>query len=148
MLFRSEAPRTLVGSFVIFYMNRFCLFKNATHLLDIEPYIQERLEGFTFLDNGRELRNYSFVNSKDGPGIQISDALIGLIGKLFSFVARMSVEEVKVVRDSLTEQQHRTLRKLNALLDRSQQETHALFEQVVSADDIEAGRALLDGAWA
>ncbi|MGE3476039.1 MAG: DUF3800 domain-containing protein [Rhodospirillaceae bacterium] len=142
---QGEAPQTLVGSFVIFYMNRFCLFKNATHRLDIEPYIQERLQGFTFVDDGRELRNYSFVNSKDEPGIQVSDALIGLIGKLFSFVARKDIATVSHARKALSAQQRRTLGKLNALLDRSQAETHALFEQSVSSDDLEAGRHFLDG---
>jgi hypothetical protein len=85
------------------------------------------------------------VNSKDEPGIQVSDALIGLIGKLFSFVARKDIATVSHARKALSAQQRRTLGKLNALLDRSQAETHALFEQSVSSDDLEAGRHFLDG---
>lgn len=37
-----EKPNTLIESFVDFFTQRFILFKNATHILDVKRAIQER----------------------------------------------------------------------------------------------------------
>ena len=107
-------------------------------MLDNEPAIQEQLRAHRFLDDGRELQIFQFVNSKDEPGVQVSDAPIGLMGKLFTFVMRSNIAAVAAAKNALTPSQGRTLQKLNDLLDRSQTQTQALLEQVASVEAMRA----------
>ncbi len=140
-----EAPNTLLDSFVSFFINRICLFKNAWHRLDVEPTIQERLQDFVFKDGNRVLDNFTFVDSRTDPAIQAADALAGLIGKLFSYVARSGPRQIVADRQALTPGQLRTLGKLNAVLDRSDAETTALLHQVAAGRAMRAGQYFLTG---
>ena len=142
---QNETPNTVLDSFVTFFIHRICLFKNATHRLDVEPTIQKRLKGFVFMDSGRALDTFSFVNSETEPGVQASDPLVGLLGKLFSYITRTDVKQLVADRRALTQGQLRTLRKLNALLDRSGAETPALLHQVGSGRALRAGHFFLTG---
>lgn len=140
-----EPPNTLLDSFVEFFIHRICLFKHAHHLLDVEPVIQDRLRACAFHDDGRVLDTYRFVDSRVEPGIQASDALVGLLGKMFSYVTRTDRAQLIADRRALTPGQTRTLAKLNALLDRSDAETPALLHQVASVSAMRAGQFFLQG---
>jgi hypothetical protein len=140
-----EPPNTLLDSFVEFFIHRICLFKNGVHRLDVEPVIQARLQDCTFRDGDQALDTYAFVDSRGEPGVQISDALIGLLGKLFSYVTRTDPAELVAVRRALTPVQARALGKLNDLLDRSAAETPALLHQIASTRAMRAGQFFLEG---
>ncbi|WP_133254308.1 DUF3800 domain-containing protein [Phenylobacterium deserti] len=141
---QDEVAGTLLGSFADFTIHRICLFKNAQHRLDVEPVIQARLAACTFLDDGRELNTFRFVDSRAEAGVQASDALVGLLGKLFSYVVRTGPAQLVADRRRLIPGQARTLAKLNALLDRSAEETPALLHQVASISALRAGQAFLE----
>lgn len=142
---QDEDPDTLLDSFVEFFIHRICLFKNARHILDVEPQIEEPLKACVFTDGGRRLDTFAFVDSKSDPGIQASDAIVGMLGKLFSYVTRTSVPELIADRQLLTPDQERRLAKLNALLDRSDAESPALLHQVASVSAMRAGQFFLEG---
>ena len=142
---QDEVPNTVLDSFVMFFIHRICLFKNATHRLDVEPTIQTRLKSFVFKDGGRVLDTFSFADSETDPGVQASDALVGLLGKLFSYVTRTNPQQLIADRRKLTPGQARNLGKLNALLDRSEAETPALLHQVASGRALHAGQLFLTG---
>ncbi len=140
-----ESPNTLLDSFVEFFIHRICLFKSGSHRLDVEPVIQKRLQDCVFRDGDRVLDTYAFVDSRSEPGVQVSDALVGLLGKLFSFVTRTDPAELIDIRRALTPGQVRTLGKLNDLLDRSAVETPALLHQIASMRAMRAGQFFLEG---
>ena len=140
-----EPPKTLLDSFVEFFIHRICLFKTGFHRLDVEPVIQARLQNYVFRDGERVLDTYAFVDSQNEPGVQVSDALIGLLGKLFSYVTRANPADLIAVRRALTPGQVRTLGKLNELLDRSADETPALLHQGASVRAMRAGQFFLEG---
>jgi hypothetical protein len=141
----NEVPGTLIDSFVEFFLHRLCLFKNAVHLLDVEAVIQERLKACVFRDGEHYLDTFHFVDSRAEPGVQASDALIGLLGKLFSYVTRASPTQLIADRRALTPDQARILSKLNTLLDQSNEETPALLHQVASIKTMRGGQVFLEG---
>lgn len=141
-----ETPNTLIDSFAPFFINRLCLFKNAQHQLDVEEVIQAKLAGFRFLDGERPLRHFSFVDSTAEPGVQVSDCMVGLLGKLFSYASRTDPAQIIADRRALKPGQMRTLAKLKALVDRSQAETAAMTQQVGALRSMEAIQFFLDGA--
>jgi hypothetical protein len=93
-----EPSNVLIDEFSAFYIKRICLFKNSTHVLDIEETIEARLNTETFLDGAHPMRNYRFVDSKQEPGVQIADAVAGLLGKCFTFVNRTPLHELQAAR--------------------------------------------------
>lgn len=142
----NEEPNRLIDSFAEFFIPRICLFKNAHHFLDVEPVIQARFATYRFRDGDAELDNFTFVDSQAEPGIQASDVLVGLLGKLFSYLSRTSSEQLIADRLALLPQQMRALEKLNVLLDRSNSETPAMFQQVISLSALRGGRFFFDGS--
>jgi hypothetical protein len=140
-----ETPNTLIDSFAEFFISRICLFKNARHLLDVEDVIKTRLRTLTFRDGDQELGNFQFVDSRDEAGVQVSDALVGLLGKLFSYITRASQAQLMLDRNMLTAAQLGTLAKLNALLDRSNDETSAFLQQVASLTSMRGAQFFLEG---
>lgn len=130
-----ETPHVLIDSFGSFYLNRIALFKNSTHILDIEEEIKTYLRGFDLRDGVTPLTNYSFANSKDKAWVQVSDVMIGLLGKLFTFVNRSSISEMKAARITFTARQESSLQTLSSLLSRSINECPAFAHYIVSSKD-------------
>jgi hypothetical protein len=93
-----EPANVLIDQLSGFFVNRICVLKNAQHIFDQEPWIEKALERMSFRDNGCEVSNFEFVASHDDPGIQLSDVMIGLLGKYFSFLNRMERDELERVR--------------------------------------------------
>jgi hypothetical protein len=141
-----EKPNTLIDSFVDFFTQRFILFKNATHILDIERTIEEHLAERPMFDGTRQLENYRFVDSKAEPGVQISDPVAGLIGKFLTYLVQTDEETLEADRAALTDQQLANLTALNALLDRSNEETPSFLHKVMSLTDANSEIAFLAGS--
>jgi hypothetical protein len=130
-----ETPNVLIDGFGAFYLHRLALFKNANHILDIETTIETYLAGLDLADGDKPLQNFSFVDSRDEPWVQISDALAGLLGKFFSYMNRTPGVELLLARSGMSHRQRRTFVALTALLGRSIQECPAFAQYVVSAED-------------
>jgi hypothetical protein len=139
-----ETPNVLIDGFAPFYVQRLCLFKNSHHILDVEEVVREHLERTPFTDGDHELRHFRFAVSHDETGIQVSDVVTGLLGKLFSFICATDDAELVTVRRALGRQQRRNLDLLNTLLDRSIEENKAFAHFVLSLRDQEAAAFLLD----
>ncbi len=136
-------PNVLIDGFGQFFVERLCLLKNANHILDVEEVIREHLAGIEFRDGDYVLTHYRFAVSHDEPGIQIADLIIGLIGKFFSFICETSHDEIVRTRNGLTAQQHRTLRLLGELSDRSISENPVFAHYVLSLSDQQKASELL-----
>lgn len=131
----NEIPNVLIDCFGVFYLNRIALFKNATHVLDIEKEIETYLLGLDLRDGVEPLVNFSFIDSKTEPWVQVSDAIVGLLGKFFSFVNQTPIPELKEARAAFTDRQERSLKKLTHLLSRSIDECPAFAHYIVSSED-------------
>jgi hypothetical protein len=130
-----EAPNVLIDGFGGFVVNRLCLFKNSQHILDNEKQIETYLESLGLADSGKPLRHHRFADSMTEPGIQLSDCVAGLLGKLFTYLNRTPVDELEEDISGLSSQQERGLSLLSAMLDVSTNECPAFAHYIISAED-------------
>ncbi|QDX26742.1 hypothetical protein FPZ54_12465 [Sphingomonas suaedae] len=130
-----ETPNVLIDGFGTFFSNRLCLFKNARHILDDEKQIEAYLEALGLCDGAVPLRHYRFANSQSEEGVQLSDLVAGLLGKLFTYVNRTPLDELAEDMAELSDRQRRSLKLLSRLLDRSTDECPAFAQYVISAED-------------
>ena len=87
-------PKTLIDGFGAFYLHRLALFKNATHILDIEKTIETYLASLDLRDGSTPLQHFEFVDSRATLWVELSDALVGLLGKLFSYADNTPLLEI------------------------------------------------------
>jgi hypothetical protein len=140
-----EAPNTLIDSFSGFFIDRFSLFKNASHILDVEVEIQAKLKAVTLYDGDQVLQNYRFADSKAEPGVQISDPFVGLLGKFLTYIGGTDISALQRDRRGLTAVQRSNLAALNDLLDRSAAETPAFMQNILPLADMQRANAFLEG---
>jgi len=140
----SEPTNILIDGFGAFYLDRVILFKNATHVLDIEPCIATYLEALSLVSDGRPHHNYRFGDSKLEPWIQVADVVAGLLGKIFTFLNDVSDDELEETIAGLSGPQREALDRLSVLLNHSI-ESCAGFAHHIVALDAQQRRARLLG---
>lgn len=128
-----EEEATLLDSFDKFYAERIMLFENAVHVFDEETRIQERLASDAYQNIIGPHTSYRFVNSKTDMGVQVSDLIIGLMGKYFSFLNMTENNHLLAKLSGLSENQHHNMRSLVTLINRSDTESNGFFHHVISA---------------
>lgn len=119
-------PDVLVNSFDTVFLHRLATFANAEHVFDEEPQIRASL-GRRRIHCDGEAITYRFANSRDEPAIQVSDVLCGILGKHFSCMEKLSIEELEAWRANLSDQQRRNAALLAQLIDKADGECQALI---------------------
>ena len=127
-----EDKSTLLDSFDKFYAERIMLFKNARLIFDDEGNIPKKLQDQAYAAMIGTNDNYTFVDSKLNTHIQVSDLIIGIIGKYFSYLNANSIEDVMGFLQNLNPIQRHNMSALNTLTNRSHQQCNAFFHCVVS----------------
>lgn len=137
--------RVLIDGFRDFFLERICILKNASHIFDAEDVVSSELAAMTLTDNGAPFCNYRFVTrSHDDPGVQVSDVLVGLLGRLFSWVSASTAEDVSDLKDNLSPAQARNRERLIRLLEASYAENAAFTHTIVSLADRHKAALFLD----
>ncbi|KAB2693713.1 DUF3800 domain-containing protein [Ochrobactrum chromiisoli] len=131
----AEAPNVLVDSFGHFFLERLYILKNASHILDVEELVIDYLKDLTFVDGKTKMNHFRFVVSHSEPGIQISDVVVGLLGKYFSFICATMDEDLVETRQTLKPQQLVNLSLLSGILERSVEENPVFAHVVMSNRD-------------
>ena len=130
-----DVPDQLVERFGDFYLSRLALFTSSRHVFDAEASVEAFLRTAELAQNRRPLNHFRFADSKDEPGIQLSDIVIGVVGKMFDFVAGHSAREIAAVLHEMTSQQRTTLEGLASLIDRSIDQCPAFAHYILSGTD-------------
>lgn len=130
-------PHVLIESFGVFYLTRIAVFKYSSHILDMEDSIRDEIEAMKPSSNGMPLINYRFSDSKSEVGIQISDIIVGLIGKMYSYFVWTQRSEVMKDRASLSGTSLKNTELLRDLIDASHDENIAFLNHVCSISDID-----------
>ncbi|MGR7997932.1 hypothetical protein [Xanthobacter sp. ZOL 2024] len=138
-------PNVLIDHHAHFFIQRLCLLKNAAHVLDVEPEIEKRLAQLPFVSAGRPFTNHRFAVSHHEPGVQVSDVVVGLIGRLFTFVNRTELSDLRRIRKALSQRQAHVVKGLAELVDRSIAASPAFIHTVVSLEDRRRAEFFLDG---
>lgn len=132
-LLGAEEANTLLDSFDKFYAERIMLFKNSNIIFDNETRISERLTGPAYETMIGAHKNYQFADSKTNTNIQLSDLIIGMIGKYFSFLNTHETHEVEQFLCNISAIQQHNLTNLKRLIDRSDAQCNAFYHYVISA---------------
>lgn len=119
-------PEVLVDSFDAVFINRLATFPSAVHVFDEEPKIQASFAQRRIVCKGRPIV-YRFSDSVSEPAVQVSDVICGILGKHFSCMEKLSIEQLEAWSESLSDQQRRNIALLAQLIDKADKECHALI---------------------
>lgn len=109
----------LIKDFSHFYLRPIYTFKNSTHIFDNENSIAELLGEYKILDGSQEVKNYSFVDSQSNPLTQLSDILVGIVGKLHGYINTSTRDEIQSDFCKLNTIQSENIDLLLSLIDES-----------------------------
>jgi len=130
-------PYLLIDNFSGFYLNRLAVFKNATHVLDMEPNIQARLLETPLTSGGEPVTHFRFADSRAEAGIQLSDVVVGLIGKMHTYFTLTTPDEVAQARKELTGRALENTILLRDLINVSHAANIAFLHHLASSHDVE-----------
>jgi hypothetical protein len=146
-----NTPNMLIDDFSTFYLNRLAVFKHASHVLDMEESIRDRLLEARLTNRGEPVTHYRFADSKAETGIQVSDIVVGVLGKMHSYLAETPQEDVATDRRSLTGASLQNAELLRDLIAASHDANVAFLNHVTSLHDLNKLDRFLrfrDGAYA
>lgn len=126
----------LIDNFSHFYMRPIYIFKNSKHIFDNEESIVELLSAYKIMDGSQQIENFSFVDSKSNQLVQLSDVLVGLVGKLSSYLNTNSRDEIRSDFSSLNQIQAQNIDLLLALIDRSRDKNMGFLHAVDSNEEM------------
>lgn len=109
----------LIKDFSQFYLRPIYIFKRSSHIFDNEDSISEILSEYKILDGSEEINNYSFTDSQSNQLIQLSDILVGLIGKLHCYLNMNSRDGIHSDFCQLNFTQSENVDFLLSLIDKS-----------------------------
>jgi hypothetical protein len=108
----------LFKEYAMIYLSTALIAPNANHIYDNEVEIQKKLKEFE--PNIENIIPISFCDSKSDIMIQLSDALVGFIGKLTCFIDWLSKEQLEDFVIRLDEIQKDTLSKFYEIVQFSE----------------------------
>ena len=118
---------SLIDDYSVNYLSRLSLFKNSYHVFDNETFIKRILDSYEILDGGKVCTRYRFEESTSDRFIQISDVLVGLLAKLFTFLNDVDMYDMDEAVRGLTKRQKESLRLLDELYEKSDKKNRTLI---------------------
>ena len=112
------------------------MFKNSTHIFDNEDTIAKIVKEYKILDGPLQIKNYSFVDSKTSQLTQLSDVLVGLIGKLFGYINTSSRGIIEADLRSLTSTQGENIDLLLDLINKSHNKNIGFLQTMDSYEEM------------
>ncbi|MFA7351254.1 MAG: DUF3800 domain-containing protein [Methylotenera sp.] len=123
----------LINSFKDMYLRPIYIYPNSIHIFDKEDSVQIDLKNHVVKFRDR-LVSYSFVDSKQSIGIQISDGICGLLGSYFNFLEENTIEQLKGIKSKLNLGQTSTLELLKTLIDASDEASNGFCHRIAPTD--------------
>lgn len=131
-----EKDHILIEDFSQFYLRPIYLFKNSNHIFDNEVAISEILSKYKIIDEGEEIKNYSFIDSQADLFIQASDIFVGLMGKLASYINTTSRENIIGDFNLLSKKQLTNIDALIDLIGKSNNKNVAFLHSIDSYEEL------------
>lgn len=123
---------TTVDDFSSYYFDRIKLFENYKCIFDIEQEIQKDILEYPEISNNK---NFIFEDSKKYIEIQISDCLVGIIGKFWRYLNNIFLYELESFVCELNENQLNNLHFLIDFLKLNDAKCDKLIKNIQSIDD-------------
>ena len=128
----NNEDNALIDSYAQINYERVTTFPNSTHYFDDITCIKEKMESAYLHEN----KNFTFINSKSDYYIQLSDVIINIIYRYYSFLSK-SEEEIKEIVNNLDNISKENLMLIINLLDKSHNENIKLITRYDSKELIE-----------
>lgn len=131
-----EENYVLIGNFSQFYLRPIYLFENSNHIFDNEVAIAEILANYRIINDNKEIKNHSFVDSQSNLFVQASDIFVGLMGKLANYINTNSIEKIIDDLSSLSDKQLNNIDSLINLLNKSHRKNIAFLHSIDSYEEL------------
>lgn len=131
---QEEQELILLNDLSPFYRGEIANWKNSHIVFDNESDIYYALKKNPVSIDGNILTNYTFVDSKTNPMIQLSDVIVGIIAKYLAFIDTEGEKLPNVVANTFNESQLRIFNKLNKVLKISREYNPAFLNQITSVE--------------
>lgn len=122
-LITNNTKYELQDTYLPFYQRPCYTFLYAHHNFDEEKTIISQMKGFPF-------ENYSFIDSKKEPLIQISDCFVSILSKILFFFDSKSLNEIEIYSQSVDAVTKENLKLIYGLILRSQNKHPLLIHHV------------------
>lgn len=136
-------PRELIDNFNAFYRQQVMMFKNSTHVFDEEPYIIDMFKNDSWINNARNGK-FHFTTSEHESCVQLSDIVVGLIGKMYSYLRLSDHAKIEVDRKTLRQTGIENIKMLNGLLDKTEEISTGFIHHCASSIDIQKSKILFN----
>lgn len=124
---QGNTEKTIINSYFPFYLRPIGLFASAQHIFDNEYQIKEQFIKCGFLNSNTKTYTYSFVNSINNPFIQISDCIVGLLGKYYTYINGINIDDADKMINSIPPKQKSVLKMFIQVLKKSEDLSKLLF---------------------
>ncbi len=131
VLLKGNLDRTLLEKFTLWYLHRVLLFPHSTHVFDQNRQISSEIQRIVVKDEERIVNNYSFVDSRNEIGIQLSDVICGLYAQLYTYVNKKTDTELAADIDAFNQIQLSCFDLLFKLQVRSDKHNRGYFHATV-----------------
>lgn len=129
---KGNEDSVIIDNYYLFYLRPVNLFRNSFHTFDIECKIKEEIEKYDFYIGTRRTDNYIFVNSKEDPLVQVSDCIVGFLGKYFIFINELELSDISNICEKMSDVQKDTLSLFARLIIKSEKLCPMLFHSCES----------------
>lgn len=143
---QGNTEKTVIDSYFPFYMRPIGVFSSARHIFDNEYMIKEQFDKQKLFDNGKRVDNYCFMDSKDHPLIQVSDCIVGLLGRYCTYINEINICEAQQMFNAITLEQKTTLSLFAQLIKKSEDCSKLLFNASESIEEHDVGGFILTHA--
>ncbi|MDH8702724.1 hypothetical protein M2138_002093 [Dysgonomonadaceae bacterium PH5-43] len=124
------------------YAQNLAMFINSEHIFDNETDIQENFDKVRMTYQDKEICNFSFTDSQSSILVQASDVIIGIVGKLFSFIRSIDILSIYNITDGLNDTQIKNLDLLLTLYNKSLSQNPSFFNSIDSDSELAKLNAL------
>ena len=130
-----EKKHVMITGLVDLYRRPVYTFINSMHHFDQEADIQIEMDKVTFTYNGMPLTNFDFSDSKADVLTQVSDVIVGLLGKVSNFINEYTPEEIDEQLKLLNATQKENLDLLRQLAEKSYKKNSAFFHFIEGVEN-------------
>lgn len=142
---KDNKKSTIIDDYSDFYIRAAYIFKNSYHTFDKEDEVERRLANVELYHGEEKLSNYRFLDSKTNKMIWISDIITGLIGKYFTYINDIKIQNIDDSLNKLTEKQRECLNLFSRIIMKSDSKNYmfihpslSIYEHSKSAKVLEA----------
>jgi len=137
VLLKGNPSHTLLENYTLWYLQRALLFPHSTHVFDKNRQISSEIQRIVVKDKDKIVNNYSFDDSRNVIGIQLSDVICGLYGQFYTYINKKSDFELAKDINKLNQTQLACFDLLFKLQVRSDKHNRGYFYATVPQNFME-----------